>query len=188
MDFHEGYAFVSLPDKIKYGNKTVDSCTWGLIDTSGKTFNTKKPLDISKLQQPFSDNISVISSSNKNLYIVDIKGNVTQIQTDYAYVTVGKYNSKLDLMSYFTYEDYNYGKSMRQSGGYINATGKMVIDFSKYKDFDLSDFNENIASVKFTGEDDKEYYAYIDASGNFIYEPQRKYVCCPFNEGFALVV
>ena len=60
---------------------------------------------------------------------------------------------------------------------YFNIDSKRGLDFSsdekRYKVYELGDFENGQAQIKFTGVDYESYLAVIDAEGNFIGEPKK---------------
>ncbi len=176
MDFHNGLAFIKKEDSA-YANK------WGLIDSSGKIVATE--IEIDHVYYNFSDGIAITTYQRAEpvVQIINTKGKKTEIRAEYWYVSLGAYSE--GLIAYQTYEDYNSGKDMRESSGYINSDGKTVIDLSDYSDLRLSDFSDNMACIIFTGKDGKEYSAYIDKTGQLISQPQNEFLYAPYNEGYA---
>ena len=59
---------------------------------------------------------------------------------------------------------------------YYNLDGSLMLDVSKeYDEVDCSTFNNGFAAISFVGKDGERYYAYIDKTGDFVYEPQNEY-------------
>lgn len=179
MDFHEGGAFVCWND----GNDV-----WALINTSGRIINDS--LFFEELEQHFSNGIAIAlptdNNTNSQVKLIHINGQQTFVEAEHGTITAGKY--KEGLISYQDYGIYlRFGNEEKEMiGGYINSSGEMVINLSEYDDYRISDFSDGMAPIIFTGKDGKEYCTYLDKSGQFLIEPQSKYVYGPMIGGYGI--
>lgn len=178
MDFHEGGAFVCWND----GNDV-----WALINTSGGIINDSIYLE--ELRQHFSNGIAIVvpedGRSKRNFYLLTSDGRETNVDTiQQGGLKFGRYEE--GLIAYYDYGGLNLKDTREEhlTQGYINEQGKLVIDFSEYSECELSDFSDGMAPIIFIGKDGKEYCTYLDKSGQFLIEPQSKYVYEPIIGGY----
>lgn len=136
-EFSEGYSAVAIDNN------------YGYIDASGKEVIMPKFLKANH----FTEGVAVVSTKDKNLWVIDKKGilkRISNLKSDYF---VGYFS---DGLAY--YRNYNYGKF-----GYIDKNGNIVL---KPIYDDAYPFSEGLASVNQNGK-----YKFIDKTGKVVLIP-----------------
>lgn len=180
-NFHDGIAFIK-------GTSGVTT-----INTNG-ILGTNIIVSFNHLRHSFRDGIAVLSCS---------LGQTTDVYDKYIlvndscsvtaeFITYLSEDEITGVISTGSISEYSEGliqykapaEKANHESGVFDKDGNLVFKTEAI----FTEYSDGIAAATVTGEDNKEYYTYIDKQGKYVIEPQRRYKYSSFCEGYAWAI